>query len=296
LRVDERRALVEPEPARLSIARQCEWLSLARSSYYYQAATESPENLGLMRLIDEQDTKRPFYGVERMTAWLREDKGELVNPKRVRRLMRVMGIEAIYPKPRLSQSNAEHRIYPYLLRDVKIERPNQVWSTEITYIRLLGGFVYLVAIIDWYSRSILRWQISNTLEVDFCLLALEDALRIGRPEIFNSDQGAPFTSREFTGRLERAGISISMDGRGRVFDNIFIERFWRTLKYEDIYLKDYEEVPALLQGVGGYLDFYNGERWHQSLGNRTPREVYFQAACRRKLRGLYADARRAAFL
>ncbi len=212
-----------------------------------------------------------------MTGWLREDKGELVNPKRVRRLMRLMGIEAIYPKPRLSQANAEHRIYPYLLRDVKIERPNQVWSTDITYIRLLGGFVYLVAIIDWYSRYILSWQISNTLEVDFCLIALEDALRIGRPEIFNSDQGSPGASLEFTGRLERAGILISMDGRGRVFDNIFIERFWRTLKYEDIYIKDYEDVPTLATGVGDYFDFYNGERRHQSLGNRTPSSVYFQA-------------------
>jgi putative transposase len=278
LRVDARRALVEPEHARLSIARQCELLSLARSSYYYKAATESPENLRLMRLIDEQYTKRPFYGVEKMTGWLREDKGERVNPKRVRRLMRLMGIEAIYPKPRLSQSNAEHRIYPYLLRDVKIDRPNQVWSTDITYIRLLGGFVYLVAIIDWYSRYILSWQISNTLEVDFCLTALEDALQIGRPEIFNSDQGSQFTSCEFTGRLERAGIRISMDGRGRVFDNIFIERFWRTLKYDDIYIKNYEDVPALLQGVGDYLVFYNGERRHQSLGNRTPGSVYFQAA------------------
>jgi len=230
-----------------------------------------------MRLIDEQYTKRPFYGVERMTAWLRE-QGELINPKRVRRLMRLMGIEAIYPKPRLSQGKAEHRIYPYLLRGVKIERPNQVWSTDITYIRLLGGFVYLVAIIDWHSRYILSWEISNTLEVDFCLSALERALPIGRPEIFNSDQGAQFTSREFTGQLEQAGILISMDGRGRVFDNIFIERFWRTLKYEDIYLKDYEDVPALVTGVGSYLDFYNGERLHQSLGHRTPASVYFQAA------------------
>lgn len=230
-----------------------------------------------MRLIDEQYTKRPFYGVEKMTGWLRDDKGELVNRKRVRRLMRLMGIEAIYPKPRLSQANDEHRIYPYLLRDVKIERPNQVWSTDITYLRLLGGFVYLVAIIDWYSRYILSWQISNTMEVNFCLTSLEDALLIGRPEIFNSDQGSQFTSREFTGRLERAGIQISMDGRGRVFDNIFVERFWRTLKYEDIYIKAYENVLALLTGVGAYLDFYNGERRHQSLGNQTPSSVYFQA-------------------
>lgn len=230
-----------------------------------------------MRLIDEQYTKRPFYGVEKMTTWLREDKSELVNRKRVRRLMRLMGIEAIYPKPRLSQVKNEHRIYPYLLRDVKIERPNQVWSTDITYIRLMGGFVYLVAVIDWYSRYILSWQISNTMEVDFCLTSLEDALLIGTPEIFNSDQGSQFTSREFTGRLERAGIRISMDGRGRVFDNIFVERFWRTLKYEDIYIKAYEDVPALLTGVGDYLDFYNGERRHQSLDNQTPSSVYFQA-------------------
>lgn len=277
MRVEERRALVEPEHARFSIARQCQLLGLARSSYYYQAATESPENLRLMRLIDEQYTRRPFYGVERMTTWLREDNTEVVNPKRVRRLMRLMGIEAIYPKPRLSQADAEHRIYPYLLRDLKIECPNQVWSTDITYIRLLGGFVYLVAIIDWFSRYILSWEISDTLEVEFCLTALESALRIGRPEIFNSDQGSQFTSRLFTSRLEQAGILISMDGRGRVFDNIFIERFWRTLKYEDIYLKDYQDVPALLSGVGTYLDFYNGQRRHQSLADRTPGSVYFQA-------------------
>jgi putative transposase len=277
LRVEDRRPLVEPESARLSLARQCALLGLARSSYYYRPAAESPENLRFMRLIDEQYTKRPFYGVERMTAWLRE-QGELINPKRVRRLMRLMGIEAIYPKPRLSQGNAEHRIYPYLLRGVKIERPNQVWSIDITYIRLLGGFVYLVAIIDWHSRYLLSWELSHTLEVGFCLSALERALQIGRPEIFNSDQGAQFTSREFTGQLERAGILISMDGRGRVFDNIFIERFWRTLKYEDIYLKDYEDVPALVTGVGSYLDFYNGERLHQSLDNRTPASLYFQAA------------------
>lgn len=192
--------------------------------------------------------------------------------------MRLMGIEAIYPKPRLSQANDEHRIYPYLLRDVKIERPNQVWSIDITYIPLMAGFVYLVAIIDWFSRYILSWQISNTMDVGFCLNALEDALLIGTPEIFNSDQGSQFTSREFTRRLEQSGIRISMDGRGRVFDNIFIERFWRTLKYEDIYIKAYEYLPELLTGVGSYMLYYNVERRHSGLSNQTPSSVYFQAA------------------
>lgn len=230
-----------------------------------------------MRWLDELYTKWPFYGVERLTACLRK-QGEQINPKRVRRLLRLMGIEALYPKPRLSQAGGGQRIYPYLLRGVQIERPNQVWSADITYIRLRAGFVYLVAIIDWYSRYILSWEISNTLEAAFCLSALERALQIARPEIFNSDQGVQFTSREFTGQLERAGILISMDGRGRVFDNIFIERFWRTLKYEDIYIRDYEDVPALVSGAGSYLAFYNGERLHQSLGWRTPAALYFQAA------------------
>lgn len=258
------------------MVRQCELLGLERSSYYYRAASESPENLMLMRLIDEQYTRTPYYGILRMTAWLRS-KGHPINHKRVRRLMRQMGIEAIYPKPRLSQGVPEHRIYPYLLTGVVIERPNQVWSTDITYIRMRQGFLYLVAILDWYSRYVLSWEVSNSLDVSFCLETLERAVQVTRPEIFNSDQGAQFTSHVFTERLKASGIRISMDGRGRVFDNIFVERLWRSVKYEEVYLKDYESVPEAIGGLGAYFEFYNQERLHQALGYRTPTAVYFQA-------------------
>jgi putative transposase len=251
-------------------------LGLGRWSYYYEPTQESEENLLLMRLIDEQYTRVPFYGIPRMSAWLKGlDLGFRINHKRVQRLMRLMGLEAAYPKPKLSQSSPEHRIYPYLLRDVAVERANQVWSTDITYIRLVHGFVYLVAIMDWYSRYVLSWEISNSLEASFCLEALEKALAIGRPEIFNSGQGVQLTSQDFTGRLEASGASISMDGRGRVFDNIFIERLWRTVKYEDIYLKDYDGVMAVIEGLGRYFQFYNRERLHQGLGYRTPEVVYY---------------------
>jgi putative transposase len=249
-------------------------LSLARSSYYYCATGESEENLLLMRLLDEKYTQTPFYGVMRMMVWLRK-AGHGVNPKRVRRLMRLMGLEAIYPKPRLSLGGPGHKIYPYLLSGVRIERSNQVWSTDITYIRLRHGFVYLVAVMDWYSRYVLSWEISVTMETSFCIAALDWALRRGRPEIFNSDQGAQFTSHDFTKRLLDESIRISMDGRGRVFDNIFVERLWRTVKYEDIYLKDYVDVPMLISGLGSYFDFYNRERPHQSLDYRTPASVYY---------------------
>lgn len=228
-----------------------------------------------MRLIDKQYTRAPFFGVPRMTEWLRGE-GYGVNPKRVRRLMRLMALEAIYPKPRLSQAAAEHRVYPYLLRGVAVERVNQVWSTDITYVGLPRGFVYLVAILDWFSRYVISWEISNSLEVSFCLEALDRGLERAKPEIFNTDQGAQFTSLGFTNRLERAGVRISMDGRGRVFDNIFIERLWRTVKYEDLYLKQYESVEELIIGLGGYFSFYNKERMHQSLGYRTPEAVYNQ--------------------
>ena len=228
-----------------------------------------------MRLIDEQYTRTPFYGIPRMTAWLQRG-GYLVNHKRVARLMRLMGLEALYPKPRLSQSAVGHRIYPYLLHDVVVARPNQVWSTDITYIRLLQGFVYLVAIMDWYSRYVVSWEISNTLDVSFCLAALERALACAQPEIFNSDQGAQFTSHVFTARLAEAGIRISMDGRGRVFDNIFIERLWRTVKYEHVYLNDYEGVPDVVQGLRDYWRFYNQERLHQALNYQTPAVIYHQ--------------------
>jgi len=265
--------MVEPEHPGISIQRQCELLDLARSSFYYAPARESQENLLLMRLIDEQYTRRPFYGIPRMTAWLKQ-QGRDVNHKRVERLMRLMGIQAIYPKPQLSKSNPRHRVYPYLLRGVKITRVNQVWSTDITYVRMRQGFLYLVAILDWFSRYVVSWQLSNSLETSFCLAALDEALAKGQPEVFNSDQGSQFTSREFTGRLAEAGIQISMDGRGRAFDNIFIERLWRSVKYEEIFLKDYEVVTDAEQGLASYFDFYNDERLHQSLQYQTPASIY----------------------
>lgn len=229
-----------------------------------------------MRLLDEQYTRTPFYGVRKMTAWLR-GQGWLVNPKRVRRLLRLMGIEAVYPKPRLSMPGVGHRVYPYLLRGIAIVRPNQVWGTDITYIRLDNGFVYLVAILDWFSRYVVAWTLSVTLDAAFCLEALEEALRKGCPDIFNSDQGSQFTSADFTGRLEASGIAISMDGRGRAFDNIFTERLWRTVKYEDVYLKDYAGVPDARENLSRYFKFYNTERLHESLGYRTPEAVYAAA-------------------
>jgi putative transposase len=226
-----------------------------------------------MRLLDEQYTRTPYYGIRRMTACLRA-QGHEVNHKRVARLLRRMGLEAIYPRPRLSRGGPGHRIYPYLLRGLDIRRPNQVWATDITYIRLRRGFVFLVAIMDWFSRYVLAWEISVTMDTSFCLAALEQALRRAKPEIFNSDQGSQFTSADFTSALARAGIRISMDGRGRVFDNIFVERLWRTVKYEEVYLKDYESVPMAVAGLGSYFAFYNQERLHQSLGYRTPLSVF----------------------
>jgi putative transposase len=227
--------------------------------------------------MDEKYIRTPFFGVRRMTRWLRK-AGYRVNPKRIRRLLRLMGLEAVYPKRRLSQGGPGHKIYPYLLSGVKIERVNQVWSTDITYVPLHRGFVYLVAMLDWYSRYVLSWEISITLETSFCMSALDWALRYGKPDIFNTDQGAQFTSQDFTKKLLKEGIQISMDGRGRVFDNIFIERLWRTVKYEDIYLKDYEDVPSLISGLGDYFDFYNRERPHQSLSYQTPAYVFQNAA------------------
>lgn len=226
-----------------------------------------------MRVLDEQYTKTPFYGVARMTEWLRW-KGHEVNPKRVRRLMRTIGLEAIYPKRRLSAPGKDHRVYPYLLRNVSITRSDQVWCADITYIRMRRGCVYLTAILDWYSRFVAAWEVSPTLETGFCLRALERALRGSQPEIFNTDQGSQFTSGIFTGRLERAGIRISMDGRGRVYDNIFIERLWRTVKYEEVYLKDYENLEDARESLTRYFTFYNKERLHQSLGYSTPESVY----------------------
>lgn len=253
--------------------RQCDLLGLNRSGLYYQPSGESEQNLMLMRLIDKEYTRRPFYGNRRMTAWLC-GQGHEVNRKRVARLMEVMGIEAIYPKPKLSQPGAGHKIYPYLLRDVAVTRVNQVWSTDITYIPMAHGFVYVVAVMDWFSRFVLSWALSVTMELSFCVEALQRALRRGRPEIFNSDQGSQFTSEKFTGELESRGIAISMDGRGRFLDNIFIERLWRSLKYEEVYLRDYTLVPEARAGIGAWFRFYNRERPHQSLGYRTPAGLY----------------------
>lgn len=266
--------MIEPGYIKIPIARQCTLLGLSRTGYYYQPVGESPLNLHLMNVIDEQYTRMPFYGVEKMTAWLIR-QGFEVNIKRTRRLMRKMGLEAIYPKPHLSISSAEHKKYPYLLRDLKIEQPDRVWCTDITYIKMAQGFLYLTAIMDWFSRYVLAWQISNTLDVTFCLDALDRALAISQPEIFNSDQGVQFTSSEFTGRLQSAGIKISMDGRGRVFDNIFVERLWRSVKYEEVYVHSYESVNDARKGLQRYFQLYNRERLHESLGYRTPHEVYF---------------------
>jgi putative transposase len=250
-------------------------LGLSRSSLYYEPAAETAENLRLMRLIDQEYTAHPFLGSRRLRKWLTE-QGEEVNRKRVQRLMWVMGLEAIYPKPKLSTAGRGHRIYPYLLRNVRIQRPDQVWSTDITYVPLASGFMYLAAVIDWFSRYVLAWRLSNTLDGSFCLEMLDEALRRGRPEVFNTDQGVQFTSAAWTGRLESAGVSVSMDGRGRCLDNVFVERLWRTVKYEDIYLWRYEAVPQLQQGLGRYFPYYNEARQHQALDYRTPATVYRQ--------------------
>jgi putative transposase len=267
--------LIEVGGSGLSVRRQCELLGLSRSSLYYEPAAEPAENLRLMRLIDEEYTAHPFLGSRRLTKWLLE-RGEEVNRKRVQRLMRVMGLEAIYPKPKLSASGRGHRIYPYLLRNVSIVRPDQVWSTDITYVPLASGFMYLAAIIDWYSRYVLAWRLSNTLDGSFCLEMLEEALSRGRPEVFNTDQGVQFTAQAWTGRLESAGVAVSMDGKGRCLDNVFVERLWRTVKYEDIYLWRYEGVVELQRGLGRYFPYYNEERLHQALEYRTPAAVYGQ--------------------
>jgi putative transposase len=264
---------VDRQHPSLLVLRQCSLLSISRSSVYYQPIPASQENLALLRLIDQQYLDRPFYGSRRMTAWLR-NQGYRVNRKRVRRLMGIMGLRAIYQCPRTSQPAPGHQVYPYLLRDVAITQPNQVWSADITYIPMARGFLYLVAIMDWYSRYVLSWRLSNTLEGDFCIEALEEALRNGQPEIFNTDQGAQFTSQAFTSLLEQHGIKVSMDGKGRYTDNLFIERLWRSLKYEEVYLKAYAGGKEARAGIGGYFDFYNLERPHQALGYQTPAEVF----------------------
>ena len=255
--------------------RQCELLGLPRSTGYYQPAPESDENLAIMRLIDAHYTETPFYGRRRWTWWLHECHGYVINAKRVSRLLGLMGIEAVFPGRRTTKPEPGHKIYPYLLRGLEITRPNQVWSTDITYVPLRRGFMYLTAVMDWYSRFVLSWRLSNTLSGAFCVAALEEALeKWGSPEIFNSDQGSQFTSPTFTGRLEERGIRVSMDGRGRALDNVFNERLWRSVKYEDIYLKDYAGGDELYKGLTWWFEFYGHRRPHQGLGNRMPWSVY----------------------
>jgi len=271
--VDAKRGLVARDRPLPSIARQCQLLDLNRSTYYLPPAVESGENLRLMRRIDEQYLKTPFYGSRRVTACL-ERAGEAVNRKRVQRLMRLMGLEGLFPGRRTTIAAAGAKAYPYLLRDRALTHIDEVWSSDITYVPMRHGFMYLTAVIDWYSRYVLSWRLSNTLEGRFCLEALDEALTRGRPEIFNTDQGSQFTSREYTGCLEQAGIAVSRDGRGRALDNVFVERLWRSVKYEDIYLKDYDRVVDLESGLNAYFQFYDEERPHQSLGYQTPGEVH----------------------
>jgi putative transposase len=267
--------MIEPNHKKISVVRQCELLSLSRSSYYYVSGKDDVYNRILMNLIDEQYTRTPFYGVAKMTAWLHR-QGHLVNQKRVRRLMRLMGLEALYPKPNLSKVSPAHKKYPYLLKNMVIDHPDQVWTADITYIRMQQGFIYLVAIMDWYSRYVLSWEISITLDAGFCNEAMERALQSSQPEIMNTDQGVQFTSSAFIGILEDKNIKISMDGRGRAFDNIFVERLWRSVKYEEVYLHQYTTVSEARHNLKRYFHFYNTERPHQALDYRTPYELYFK--------------------
>ena len=266
--------MLDSDGPAFSLRQQCGLLGINRSSLYYQPQGESEENLLLMRLLDEQYTATPYYGVLKMTAHFR-DKGYAVNPKRVRRLLRLMGLEAVYQKPDTSKPHPQHPVFPYLLRGLEIGRCDQVWSTDITYIRLARGFVYLMAVIDWYSRYVLGWAISTTLEADFCIEAVGQLLAARTCEIFNTDQGAQFTTPRFTQPLLDKGIRVSMDGRGRALDNIFIERLWRTVKYEYVYLQDIQTVQQAWLGFRDYFQFYNHQRLHQSLDYRTPAQVYF---------------------
>lgn len=264
----------------IPVVRQCELAGVSRSTVYTQRVSKpaSEQDCVLLRLIDEEYTRRPFYGSRKMVAYLKV-QGHWINRKRVQRLMRILGLAGMAPGPNTSRPHPQHKVYPYLLRGVVVSRPNQVWSTDITYIRLTHGFVYLVAVIDWYSRRVLSWRISNTMDTAFCVDCLEEALQgYGNPEIFNTDQGCQFTSEGFTGVLKRNNITISMDGRGRALDNIFVERLWRSVKYEDVYLKGYTNPMELMIGLTEYFVFYNGERPHQSLGNRTPADVYATAS------------------
>ena len=271
-----RRQSVDREHQSLSIARQCVLLGVSRSGLYYRPKGVLGEDLAQMQAMDRQYLETPFYGSRRMKAWL-ERQGWRVSRKGVQRLMRAMGLRAIYRRPRTSQPAPDHPVYPYLLENVKVAEPNQVWAADITYLPMARGFLYLVAIMDWHSRYVMAWRLSNTLEADFCVEALQEALGRGRPEIFNTDQGSQFTSKEFTQVLRDQGVRISMDGKGRYADNIFVERLWRTVKYEEVYLKAYADAREARRELGAYFPFYNDQRPHQALGYRTPAEVYHQA-------------------
>lgn len=282
--------MVDRKHPSLSAIRQCKLLGISRSGLYYLPVAVPEEDLALMKLIDRQYLSTPFYGARRMAAWLKS-RGHAVNRKRVRRLMSTMGLKAIYRRPRTSVPAPGHRVYPYLLGGMEVTRPNQAWAADITYIPMERGFLYLVAIIDWYSRYVLSWRLSNTLEAGFCVEAAEEALRKGRPDIFNTDQGAQFTSEAFTGLLEQYGVRISMDGKGSYNDNLFIERLWRSVKYEEVYLKAYRDGREARAGIGSYFRFYNAERPHQALGYRTPAEVFLSAPVETTNRGLVESAR-----
>jgi len=272
--IERRRQIIDPEHPRLSVVRQCELVSISRSGFYYRPAGETPLNLTLMRLTDEQFLETPWYGSRQMARHLRRE-GYRVGRKRVRRLMAKMGLEPIYQRPRTTVPQPGHQIHPYLLREMVIDRPNQVWCADITYIPMRRGFLYLVAVMDWSTRKVLSWRVSNTMDAEFCIEALEEALRrFGGPEIFNTDQGSQFTSPRFTGVLQAAGVRVSMDGRGRWMDNVFIERLWRSLKYECIYLHAFETGSELRAGLMWWISYYNTRRPHSMLAGRTPDEAY----------------------
>ena len=274
--LEDRRKMINSQDSYFSVTEQCTLLSINRSSYYYQPKGLSTEDLEIMNVIDETYTAHPYYGSRRMSKYL-QAKGYDVGRKALRRYYSIMGLAAVYPKMNLSKRNQAHKVYPYLLNGLEITRPNHVWSTDITYIRMFQGFVYLVAIIDWYSRYILSWRVSISLEGEFCVAALEEAMeKYGKPEIFNTDQGVQFTSENFTNTLKQAGVQISMDGKGRALDNIFIERFWRSLKQEKIYLIILNTVQEAKNAINNYMSFYNTERMHQSLEYSTPEAVYFK--------------------
>lgn len=276
------------KPAQLSVRRRCELLDVNRSMLYYEPVPDTEETLELMRLIDEQYTARPFFGARRIQVKLQE-KGWAVTRKRIRRLMKKMGLEAIYPKPKTSNRNMDHTVYPYLLRGLTIEKPDQVWCTDITYVPMHRGFVYLIAVMDWHSRYVLSWELSNSLDTSFCVEALKSALSLAKPEIFNTDQGSQFTSEAFLKPLKDARVQISMDGRGRWIDNVFVERLWRSLKYEEVYLHAYENVKEARLSIGRWINFYNYERPHQALDYKTPYEIY-ENGCQSRLPKSATDA------